>query len=138
MQFDVEIPNAREGISSPVGSISCSDICDIAVHAEKLGFNGIWVNDFITPTPCYGVPDKQPPAWHEPIVTLSYLAALTKKVTLGTAVIMAPFRDPIILAKELATLDRFSNGRVRLGLGIGMCRDELDTVRPRDKKIHRG
>lgn len=138
MIFDVEVPNAREGISSPSGSIYCGDIADLAVFAEQLGFDGVWVNDFITPTPCYGVPETETPAWHEPIVTLAYLAALTKKVTLGTAVIMAPFRDPIILAKELATLDRFSNGRVRLGLGIGMCRDELAMVRPREQKMHRG
>jgi alkanesulfonate monooxygenase SsuD/methylene tetrahydromethanopterin reductase-like flavin-dependent oxidoreductase (luciferase family) len=49
-------------------------------------------------------------------------------------VLLAPFRDPVILAKEVATLDRFSNGRMLLGLGLGMCRDEFVAVRPRMAK----
>jgi len=136
--FDVELPNAREGVSVPVGFGSPANIAKIAVEAERLGYDALWTNDFITPTPCYRIPDVGAPNWYEPIVTLAYCAALTNRIGLGTAVLMAPFRDLVVLAKEVATLDQFSNGRVLLGLGIGMCRDEYEAVRPRDQKTMRG
>src|SRR5206468_1319031 len=92
----------------------------------------------LTPTPEYRIPDAAPPNWYEPLVTLAYCAARTRSIKLGTGVLMAPFRDPVILAKQVATLDRFSNGRMLLGLGLGMCRDEFVTVRPRMAKAQRG
>jgi probable F420-dependent oxidoreductase len=138
MKFDVSIPNAREGMSAPVGSTRVADIANVAVLAEKLGFHGVWATDFLTPTSTYKIPDAGPPNWFEPIVCLAYCAALTSRVRLGTAVIMAPFRDPVILAKEVATLDQLSGGRVSLGLGVGMARDEFVAIHPRRANVDRG
>lgn len=138
MKFDVSIPNGREGMSAPVGSTRVADITSAAVLAEKLGFHGIWATDFLTPTADYKIPDAGTPNWFEPIVTLAYCAALTSRVRLGTAVIMSPFRDPVVLAKEVATLDQLSGGRVSIGLGIGMSREEFAAIHPRTADINRG
>jgi alkanesulfonate monooxygenase SsuD/methylene tetrahydromethanopterin reductase-like flavin-dependent oxidoreductase (luciferase family) len=72
------------------------------------------------------------------MIALAYCAARSERIKLGTGVLLAPLRDPVILAKQVATLDRFSNGRMLLGLGLGMCRDEFATVRPRMAKAQRG
>jgi probable F420-dependent oxidoreductase len=138
MKFDISIPNAREGMSAAVGSTRVAEIAEVAVLAEQLGFHGVWATDFLTPTATYKIPDAGTPNWFEPIVCLAYCAALTRRVRLGTAVIMAPFRDPVILAKEVATLDQLSGGRVSLGLGVGMARDEFVAIHPRRANIDRG
>jgi probable F420-dependent oxidoreductase len=138
MKFDIEIPTCREGVFVPIGFAGPADIVKTVEEAERLGFDAVWATDFLTPTPEYRIPDAAPPNWYEPIVALAYCAARTRTIKLGTGVLLAPFRDPVILAKQVATLDRFSNGRMLLGLGLGMCRDEFVTVRPRMAKAQRG
>jgi probable F420-dependent oxidoreductase len=138
MKFDIEIPTCREGVFVPVGFGGPDAIVKTVQEAERLGYDAVWATDFLTPTPDYGVPDSDPPNWYEPLISLTYCAALTSKIKLGTGVLLAPFRDPVVLAKQIATIDRFSNGRFLLGLGLGWSRDEYVTVRPRDRKARRG
>ena len=78
-------------------------------RAESLGFESLWTQEAITGT----VPIL------EPVTLLSYLAAITEKVRLGTSVIVAPLRNPIQLAKSLGSLDHMSRGRLTVGLGLG-------------------
>ena len=138
MKFDIEVPTCREGVFVPIGFAGPADIVATVEAAERLGFDAVWATDFLTPTPEYRIPDTAPPNWYEPVVALAYCAARTRTIKLGTGVLLAPFRDPVILAKQVATLDRFSNGRMLLGLGLGMCRDEFVAVRPRMAKAQRG
>ena len=138
MQFDIEFPTCREGVFVPSNFASAEQVVDTVVFAEKLGYGAVWGTDFVAPTPCYAIPDKAPANWYEPIVTLAYAAARTKRIKLGTGVLLGIYREPVILAKQVATLDQLSNGRVLLGLGLGMCRDEFDAVSPRRSKAHRG
>jgi len=138
MKFDIEIPTCREGVFVPTGFAGPDDIVKTVEEAERLSFDAVWATDFLTPTPEYRIPDAAPPDWYEPVVALAYCAARTRTIKLGTGVLLAPFRDPVILAKQVATLDRFSNGRMMLGLGLGMCRDEFVAVRPRMAKAQRG
>lgn len=138
MLFDIEIPTCREGVFVPVGFGGPQDVATSVQRAEQLGYNAVWATDFLTPTQGYAVPDAGAPNWYEPLISLAYCAAQTRTIKLGTGVLLAPFRDPVILAKQVATLDRFSNGRLLLGLGLGMCRDEYVAVRPRDRKARRG
>ena len=77
--------------------------------AETLGFESLWTQEAITGA----VPIL------EPVTLLSYLAAITEKVRLGTSVIVAPLRNPIQLAKSLGSLDHMSGGRLTVGLGLG-------------------
>jgi probable F420-dependent oxidoreductase len=138
MRFDVEVPTCREGVFTPKGFAGPEEIARCCELAEQLGYDTVWATDFLVPTPCYGTPPGTNPNWYEPLVMLAYCAARTRQVRLGTGVLMLPFRDPIVLAKQVATLDRLSNGRFVLGMGLGMCRDEYETVRPRDVKVRRG
>ncbi len=137
MRFDVEVPTSREGFFVPAPFGGPKEIIRVIQTAESLGFNAVWGTDFITPVKSMGIPDKAPPNWYELLICLAYVAAVTKKIKLGTGVILLPYRDPVILAKQAATLDQFSGGRLLLGLGLG-SREEFDAIRPREKNAHRG
>ena len=84
-------------------------------ESEKQGLDSIWTSDHII------VPKEHHP-WtrvFEPITTLSFISSITKNILLGTSVILLPLRDPMILAKQIATIDALSDGRVMIGIGIG-------------------
>ena len=138
MKYDMEIPTSREAVFVPVPFAGPREIVKIVQDAEKLGYHTVWGTDFMTLAPGVSpLEDPDPPNWYELIVSLSYLAAVTERIVLGTGVILIPYRDPVILARQITTLDHFSNGRVALGLGIGN-RAELEMVQPRQRKVHRG
>ena len=82
-------------------------LLDLAVKAESLGYDSIWVGDSLFARPR-----------HEPIALLCAVAAVTRRVFLGTAVLLPALRNPVLLAHQLATLDRIAEGRVILGVGI--------------------
>jgi alkanesulfonate monooxygenase SsuD/methylene tetrahydromethanopterin reductase-like flavin-dependent oxidoreductase (luciferase family) len=92
-------------------------ILDIAKSAEDLGFDSLWVSDHIViPESHKGFGD----VFYEPIATLSFVAASTGVIQLGTSVIILPYRNPIVLAKMISTLDVLSGGRVILGVGVAV------------------
>ncbi len=96
-----------------------------AQQAEDLGFDDVWVSDHIV------VPDgiTYPPAFlYEPVITLTWAAAATTRVGLGTSVLILPYRNPVHLAKELASLDQLSGGRVVVGGGAGWLEGEFDAL----------
>src|SRR5436189_5504063 len=64
----------------------------------------------------------------EPLAMLGYLAHATKRVRLGTSVLVVPYRNPLVTAKTLATIDCLSNGRLILGAGVGWLREEFEAV----------
>ena len=127
-RFDIEIPNCREGVFVPPGFATPEQIIECVQAAERLGYHAVWATDFMSASPSSGVPSDESPAWYEPIVTLSYAAAVTSRIKLGTGVVVLPYRDPVILAKQAATLDRLSQGRFLLGLGLGAWRDEFQAI----------
>ena len=79
----------------------------LAERAEALGYDSVWAGDSLLARPR-----------HDPITLLAAAAALTKRVTLGTAVLLPALRNPVVLAHQLATLDRIAEGRLILGVGI--------------------
>ena len=137
-RFDVEIPTCREGIFVPAPFAGAEDIARTVISAEEWGFNAVWATDFLNPTPSFGMPEEAPPRWYEPLISLAALAGRTERIKLGTGVVMLPYRDPVILAKQAATLDHFSGGRLLLGLGLGAFRDEFESVRAGQRRAHRG
>jgi probable F420-dependent oxidoreductase len=100
-------------------------LADLAVAAERLGYRKVWLPDHLLPPREYG-------DWfggvYEPLVSLSYIAARTRVIELGTSVLVLPLRSPFVVAKQAATLDRLSGGRFTLGVGIGWERTEFAAV----------
>jgi probable F420-dependent oxidoreductase len=109
----------------------------VARTAEDLGYHSLWVfqrllyalkpkNDY---PPLPGQPwPKSFERVMDPIVTLTWVAAATRRVRLGASVLIMPYYTPVLLAKQLATLDHVSNGRLDVGVGIGWSEDEYDAV----------
>jgi probable F420-dependent oxidoreductase len=107
----------------------------IAKGAEKEGIDSLWVLDRllwpINPkTPYMATPDGSLPVEYQnvldPLTTLTYVAGLTERISLGTSVIDMIFQSPVVLGKRFATLDLLSNGRAIAGLGIGWSKDEYE------------
>jgi len=96
--------------------------------AEAAGFESLWVADHIVlpDPPVPGRPMAPDMRLIEPIVALTFLAAHTSRVRLGTGVIILPQRQAVVLAKQLASLDVLSNGRLIFGLGVGWCEPEMN------------
>jgi probable F420-dependent oxidoreductase len=118
MQVHVAIPNFGRG-STPEA------IAEIAEQAEELGFDGIGTTDHVL------VPKGQPERYErifEALVVLGYLAARTKRVKLITSVMVLLIRNPFIVAKQAATIDQLSGGRLVLGLGVGWQEQEFANV----------
>jgi probable F420-dependent oxidoreductase len=93
-----------------------------AIRAEAIGLSDVWVSEHII------VPRKQfprSPLFYDPVLTLTWVAAVTERVRLGTSVIVLPMRHPLPLAKELSTLHNLSNGRLILGVGVGWLEPEF-------------
>jgi probable F420-dependent oxidoreductase len=137
------------GVTLPTSSpyASAESIVRIAQEAERLGYNSLWTYERLL-YPIEGVrgPDgsMQPlpefyKSTYEPIETLSYVAASTQRVKLGTSIVNAPFQSPVLLARRFATLDRLSNGRAIAGLGQGWMEQEFSTsnvsIKERGKRI---
>jgi probable F420-dependent oxidoreductase len=93
--------------------------------AERLGYRTAWLPDHLLPPAPYG---DTYGGVYEPLVTLSHLAARTSTLRLGTSVLVLPMRNPFVVAKQVATLDRLSGGRVTLGVGAGWDRTEFAAV----------
>lgn len=138
MKFGVGIPNCREGMFYPMSFVQPQDIVKLVQLAERLGFDSVWGTDFINPSPTMKFPEMAKPNWYELMISLSYLAAATKTIKLAAGVVLLPYRDPVILAKQAATLDQFSNGRFIFGWGLGGFRDEFLSIKGKMQKAHRG
>ena len=140
MKFDIALPNCMEGFLVPANFAGPAELVRFAQEAEQLGYYALWGFDFTAPvSDLRGRPsDGAEPNWYELMITLASLSGVTKTIKLGAGVVIIPLRDPVILAKQSATLDQFSNGRFLLGLGLGGSREEFVTVRPRSRGAHRG
>jgi len=110
-------------------------IIQIAQEAERLAFASVWTGERLM-RPRHYVPYGYPPAAlpdyfttiYDPLETLSYVAAKTERIKLGTSVINAFFHVPVVLARRFATLDQFSQGRVIAGIGQGWMKDEFEAA----------
>jgi probable F420-dependent oxidoreductase len=115
MRFGIHLPQYGRAASPDA-------IARAARQAEELGFTDVWVSDHLA------VPEgaPYPPAFlYEPVVALTWAAAATTRVRLGTSVLVLPYRHPLHLAKELATLDVLSGGRLLLGAAAGWLEGEF-------------
>jgi probable F420-dependent oxidoreductase len=122
VQFSFRPPNADYlGFEA-----TAEGIIQTACKAEELGFDAVFVNDHI-------IVDGSPrsAAWtntYDPLIALSFIAAHTSRILLGTSVLIMPYRNPIATAKMLATLDQMSGGRVIAGVGVGWNAAEFQAL----------
>ncbi len=131
MKFGIAFANA-----GPLGDPELA--VGLARLAEELGFESLWtVEHVVVPTgyaseypysPDGRMPGGEQVAITDPLIWLAYVAAATTRIRLATGILILPQRNPLVLAKEVATLDRLSGGRVDLGIGVGWLREEFDAL----------
>lgn len=129
------------GILPPYRAGVCADpawMLGFARHAEGLGFESLYVVEHVVvragyderypyaPSGRMPLPDDCPIP--DPLDLLAFLAAATERIVLGTGILVAPEHHPLQLAKRLATVDVLSAGRMRLGVGVGWMREELEAL----------
>jgi probable F420-dependent oxidoreductase len=137
MKFGVALPTCTEGMIYPVPFATPDDVVRVALEAERLGYYAVMGNDHMTTQKYVRERWPDPPNFYELLVTYAYCAAHTTRIRLMTGVIVMPMRQPVLLAKQVATLDQFSSGRVILGLGVGAYREEFEATYPQLKAIPR-
>jgi probable F420-dependent oxidoreductase len=111
---------------------------EVARHAESLGFDSLWAVEHVVIPGDYGSKYPYSPSGRmaggedapivDPIVWLTWVGAHTERILLATGMMILPQRNPVVTAKELATLDHLTGGRARLGVGIGWLREEFEVL----------
>lgn len=131
MEWGIEIPTF--GRLADPGAVAA-----IGRAVEDLGFESLWIADHIVFPPKIGsrypysadgeflTPPDTP--FYDPLVMLGYFAALTDRIKLGLSVLILPYRNPVVTAKMLATVDQVSRGRLLLGIGVGWMKEEFDAL----------
>jgi probable F420-dependent oxidoreductase len=139
MRFSVALPTCVEGLVYPVPFVTPDTLMEVGLAAERLGYHAVWGNDHLHTQDYVRDEWKVAPHYYEPLISLAALAARTSRIRLGTSVIVMPMREPVLLAKQAATLDRLSGGRLLLGIGVGAYREEFEAVRPdAPRHVNRG
>jgi probable F420-dependent oxidoreductase len=102
----------------------------IAAAAEAAGFDSLWTGEHVVLPDPQAPPSPVPPEtpFLDPAVALTHVAAHTKTIRLGTGIIILPQRNPLVLAKEMASVDVLSGGRLIFGIGIGYLKAEFDAL----------
>lgn len=138
MRFGVHIPTCIEGMMYPVPFAKPSDILPAALLCEELGYDSVWGNDHMTTQRYVQHEFPDPPNFFEPLMTFAYCASRTTTLRFATGIIVLPMRNMPVLAKQVATLDQLSGGRVILGVGAGAYREEYEALFPDAKGVRRG
>jgi probable F420-dependent oxidoreductase len=109
--------------------------CELAGSAEQAGFESIWTVDHVVVPAGYRstypydpsgrLPSGEDAPFPDPLIWLAYVAGATSSIRLATGILILPQRNPLVLAKELATLDHLSSGRMTLGVGVGWLEEEF-------------
>jgi probable F420-dependent oxidoreductase len=117
-------------------------VLGLAKLAEEAGFASIWLADHVAfpvtfkseypYAPKGQFPTKLDDPLLEPIASMGVLVGATQRVRIGVAVLIMPYRNPLLLARMLATLDNFSGGRIELGAGVGWLEEEFEALGSRD------
>ena len=121
------------------GSLATPEILiKLARKADELRYSSVFVTDHVVIPSSQSAPYPYSPTgkfagdWKngylEPLTLMSYLAGETSRVRLGTSVLVIPYRNPVVTAKMLATLDVLSGGRIILGAGVGWFKEEFEAL----------
>ena len=113
MKFGIGIPTGTEGLMYPIPFAHVRDNIKMAKAAEKLGFDSVWGNDHVSTQHYVSEEFGCAPNYYAPLITLAAIAENTTTLKVATALLVFPFRNPAIIAKELATLDQPSVPSIR-------------------------
>jgi len=116
VQIGVNVPNFGPGTDPGM-------LRQWAQTVEGLGCDLLMISDHVVVTP--DVAEQYPAPFYEPFTTLAWLAGITHRIRLGTSVLIVPYRDPLLIARMAANLNRLSAGRLVLGVGVGWARQEF-------------
>jgi alkanesulfonate monooxygenase SsuD/methylene tetrahydromethanopterin reductase-like flavin-dependent oxidoreductase (luciferase family) len=119
VELGVNVPNFGPGTNP-------GRLRDWARTVEGLGYDLLMVSDHVAITP--DVEAQYPAPFYEPFTTLSWLGGVTDRIRLGTTVLIAPYRHPLLTARMAANLDQLSGGRLVLGVGVGWARQEFEAL----------
>jgi probable F420-dependent oxidoreductase len=119
VRLGVNVPNFGPGTDP-------GRLRDWAQTVEGLGFDLLMVSDHIAVTP--DVAQQYPAPFYEPFTTLAWLAGTTRRIRLGTTVLIVPYRHPLLIARMAANLNDLSGGRLILGVGVGWARQEFEAL----------
>ncbi len=120
MDLEIVLPNESPDLTADL-------LVDLARKADEAGFGTLWLPDHLLPPGDYGT-ESGFGGVYEALITLGHLAAVTSRIRLGTSVLVLPLRNPFVVAKQVATIDRLSGGRVVLGVGAGWQETEYANV----------
>jgi len=129
MRFGVCVPNFRPG-ASPEGMLAAT------LTAERLGWHSVWTTDHILVDGSERAADYR--HIYEALSVLAWLGGQSSTIRLGISVLVVPMRSAVLLAKELATIDALTKGRLIAGIGIGWNRNEFDNLGVADRFGQRG
>jgi probable F420-dependent oxidoreductase len=131
MRVSAGLPTGMEGLTYPIPFADPENVIKIAQAAEQLGYDSVWGNDHMTTQHYVRAEFPMPPRFWEPLVTYAFVLSHTRTLKVGTGILVLPMRrDIVVTAKQIATLDHFSKGRLELGVGIGAYREEFDALQP--------
>src|SRR5258708_4572715 len=127
------MPDAlRYGLFSTNSHACCrpATAARVARLAESVGFDSLWAGEHVVLPDPRVAPSPMEPTEPilDPLVALAFLAAHTERVLLGTGIVILPQRNPLVLAKQVASLDALSGGRLVLGIGVGYLEPELTAL----------
>jgi alkanesulfonate monooxygenase SsuD/methylene tetrahydromethanopterin reductase-like flavin-dependent oxidoreductase (luciferase family) len=133
MRIGVTVPNVHETLAER------STIEAVGRMADELGFDSVWCNDHLAlpgasgdgaaePDFAAGYAEQRGQQIYEPLIVLAYLAGVTRRIRLGTSVYLLPLRNALLAARQAVTLDRLSEGRLVLGVGVGWLEHEFAAV----------
>jgi probable F420-dependent oxidoreductase len=127
----------RVGLVLPSNEPGGAAVLDeLPARAEEWGYESLWFTDHVVGV--RAMSDVYGSYWLDPLVALTWVAARTSTIRLGTGVLVLPHRDPVLTAKMIATVDVFSGGRVDLGIGAGWSRVEFRALGMADRYDARG
>jgi probable F420-dependent oxidoreductase len=138
VKISTGLPNCREGRQNAVGSITLDGMLRVARLAEELGYYSLWPNEFFSTRPDVAARYPDPPNLYDAMVTMSYVAAVTSRIRFTPSTIVLPMHEPLLLGRQLATLDVMSGGRISLGIGLGGSAEEYRAQRGTLVKPNRG
>jgi probable F420-dependent oxidoreductase len=137
LKLGVAVPTCTEGLMYPAPFASVSEAVEVATTAEELGFDSVWANDHLNTQRYVREQYSAAPSFLDPWSYLAHLSGCTSRIGLATGITVLPFRHPVVLAKQAATLDQLSQGRLILGVGIGAYREEFEAIWP-GRPLRRG